>query len=260
MKDDCGHDAYCNIDTEHKAILGIADGVGVWDKRGVDAAVFPWALMSCLEEVVEQKHSVIQDGPVTLLDLAYQKLVADKLVEGGASTATVAIVDKETGILEVAALGDSALGVVRDFRFVAATDNTTQLRSYNCPNQFAIIPESYDHRGPTWDSAEDAIRLNFTLQRGDFIFLATDGYTDNIFPTSTMNMIRQAERKFSKGRKEANLPKYLDFLANIMVEAAWARSRSVSAETPYADRLNKIGKPYSGGKVDDITVIAAIVH
>ena len=91
--------------------------------------------------------------------------LSQQQVEGGASTATVAIVDKETGILEVAALGDSALGVVRDFRFVAATDNTTQLRSYNCPNQFAIIPESYDHRGPTWviQFIRSRIHLCFTV-------------------------------------------------------------------------------------------------
>eukprot|EP00039_Didymoeca_costata_P018959 m.335704 g.335704 ORF g.335704 m.335704 type:complete len:349 (-) comp17658_c0_seq1:87-1133(-) len=253
-----GHDAFCVGENNDLSVLAIADGVGVWGHRGIDASVFPWALVEACKNVALSDNQTVKEGPIAVINKAYNRLCGDKRI-AGASTITLALIDKHTGRLKVAALGDSGLGVIRGGNFWAFTDNSTQLVTYSCPNQLAIIPDDYEYDGPSWTTADKALTLGVQLEKNDLVIMATDGYTDNVFPSGTLAMVQQAAKR-RPITKEEEIPEHLEFAAKTMVESAFSRSRSPTAPTPYEERLRRLGIPFRGGKLDDITVLISLVH
>lgn len=90
--------------------MGVADGVGGWQNVGVDPSLFAWALMNNAQEAASSGKA---SHPLDVLALAYERVVKDKTVLAGSSTACIVSVEKRTGRLICANLGDSGFRLFR---------------------------------------------------------------------------------------------------------------------------------------------------
>ena len=79
--------------------FGVADGVGGWADSGIDSAAFSHGL--CRAMALVAGHQEKRIGPKDLLDTAYRNVVEEEEIEGGGSTACVAV-GGEDGVVTVA--------------------------------------------------------------------------------------------------------------------------------------------------------------
>ena len=100
-----GQDAFfvSQIGSTHNVAFGVADGVGGWVESGIDPAHFSHGLCQNMVDVAASStDSEAEDLHATaLLKEAYTRIEADDTVEGGGSTACIAI-GRENGTMEVA--------------------------------------------------------------------------------------------------------------------------------------------------------------
>jgi len=73
-------------------VFGIADGVGGWNKSGVDPSLFAWDLMNSCKDVTEDLDD--WPDPKTILIDGYDMVVRKKEVKAGSSTACILTLDK----------------------------------------------------------------------------------------------------------------------------------------------------------------------
>lgn len=82
--------------------FGVADGVGGWMNSGIDSAHFSHALCKSMATIArDAEDSGNKLRPQELLLQGYDKVVADRSISGGGSTACIAV-GKADGNLEVA--------------------------------------------------------------------------------------------------------------------------------------------------------------
>jgi hypothetical protein len=72
--------------------------------------------------------------------------------------------------------------------------------------------------------------------------MATDGYSDNVFRQSTLDLIKRS------------MDGSLEDMAELLLESAAVRSTNKQAVTPFQVNAEKSGFFWEGGKSDDITV------
>jgi len=73
--------------------FGVADGVGGWSDSGIDSAHFSHGLCRKMAAIAKEKPSadIRKRSPRALLQDAYDEIVREEEIEGGGSTACVAI-------------------------------------------------------------------------------------------------------------------------------------------------------------------------
>ena len=90
-----GQDAFfvSRIGNSSNTAFGVADGVGGWSDSGFDSAHFSHGLCQWMARTAETTGETEEKklGPRELLNTAYTSIVADNLIEGGGSTACVAV-------------------------------------------------------------------------------------------------------------------------------------------------------------------------
>lgn len=175
---DCGEDSF--FVARHNKAMGVADGVGGWRKSGVDPSAFSNALMAHAKAYTDQHEKELD--PQKIMDAAHKKVLKEKKVKAGSSTACIATLKQNkdgSHELDVANLGDSGLLVVRDRKYVFRARE--QQHSFNAPYQLAVVPPSKAGRSID-DTAKDAAREKVKVQEGDVILMGTDGLFDNCFP------------------------------------------------------------------------------
>lgn len=90
--------------------------------------------------------------------------------------------------------------------------------------------------------------MKFHVATGDVIVAGTDGLFDNLFDQEVVEAVLQ-------GNKEGLGPQELaSRIALLALERAHGNS-----DTPFSVGAREAGYAYSGGKIDDITVIVANV-
>ena len=193
----------------------------------------------------------------------------------GSSTAIVATVDKTSGKLDVANLGDSVVAVVRRGEIVVATGDDPQQHKFNAPYQLAVIPPERANKGQLNDSPTMAQLLGAELEPGDVVFMATDGYSDNVFREMTIDVIKRACRAINPSvakpggaagvdagapASSVDTATFVADLAEQLLAAAFNRSISPNAPTPFQMNAEINGHRWTGGKRDDITVMVALVE
>jgi len=176
-------------------------------------------------------------SPVNMLNRAYTKLKSNA-IEGGCTAVICNLYNQD---LRISNLGDSGLTVFRkekdsDLWNVVCT-TTPQQHFFNCPYQL----------GGT-DSPYDSESLEFEVQDGDVCICATDGLFDNIYMTAI------AEEVSKSGGCMQTLSENLAIKAQKI-----GRENNPDVRTPFADEAKKQKMTYFGGKLDDVTVIAARV-
>lgn len=253
---DCGEDSFCVSETGTEVVLGIADGVsGTGGKNGGNPKLFAESFMQNIPKVIKKKSG--RNTPKTILRRAFIRLVDDirnkkiqGIKNGGAATACVLFINKESGALKYANLGDSGFVLMSpddEGNYTTQFKSEYQLKTFNFPFQFFMTIDKFMLSDFFYIGANTR---EITVKPNDVILLMTDGVFDNLFDWQLEKLVTKSMRK-GEGAVE---------LAEGVTLAAWKRSNETWGESPMGAEAEKYGKEWDeGGKQDDITVIATII-
>ncbi|CAN6215396.1 unnamed protein product [Urochloa humidicola] len=158
------HDHDAHFGHVAAGVLGVADGVGVYARFGVDAGAFARGLMwSALAEASSSAEPIC---PGALLVRAYERAAAS----GAPGASTAVIVSLAGDALRWAYVGDSGFAVLRGGRIVCRSE--PQQRSINSPCRLSGGSDS--------DGVASARVGEVAVQDGDVVVVGTDGLFDNV--------------------------------------------------------------------------------
>jgi len=183
------------------------------------------------------------DDPVSVLRRAFARLWTVPVPVKGSATACIAQLDRNTGELSVANLGDSGLIVLRNGSVILATE--PQHHAFNFPFQIAVMHNG-DHGE---DGADHADTYTTRVEPGDLIILMTDGVLDNIPVQAIVDELR--------GLPDADP----ETISTMIVDAARERSMRKDFDSPFSIAARCAGLDFPRqGKEDDITVVVGRVE
>ncbi|CAM0945142.1 unnamed protein product [Alopecurus aequalis] len=230
------HNEDAHFGHDETGVVGVADGVGGYRKRGVDAGAFSRGLMTSAFMQVLAIEPGTPVCPYTLLERAYEETVASAATGGS----TAVILSLAGTALKWAFIGDSAFAVFRDGRVLHRSQR--QQKNFNHPLQL-------NSRGDG-DSITEANVGEMTLRHGDVVVVGTDGLFDNVFDAELERVVRM-------GTALGFSPKNM---ADVIAGAAYEISMSAVRDSPYSIDSRKLrGDRRRGGKPDDITVVVAFI-
>ncbi|XP_027071684.1 probable protein phosphatase 2C 80 [Coffea arabica] len=225
-----GEDA-CFI-CEETQTIGVADGVGSWGKKGIDAGEYATELMNNASfSVLEQAEEEGSVCPLQVLHEAYWMTKAK-----GSSTACIVTLKED--FLHAVNIGDSGFLVIKKGKVVF--QSPAMQKRFNCPYQL----------GNERDTPDSAQEFKVDVEHDDVLVVGTDGLFDNLFPHQIGSIVHNCvEGKLS--------PK---MMASLIAELAWYHSLQKDRSTPYTKSAMEVGlvqENYLGGKYDDVTVVVA---
>ena len=240
--------------------------------------------------------SKLMKNPIIPLERAYKKVLSSPECQGS-STVVTANFDKKTGKVYTSNLGDSGFIIMKfnenqenlchnpntsfwfhnKFRSNLGKENDNlifeyndvshlscesnqeysvaysedQLHGFNFPYQISYQPHD---KADTPASSDVA---NFQLSIGDIIILASDGVLDNLFVKDIENIVLQERYKYYH-----NVERFLEKAALRIAEDARTLSWDDEYLSPFSVKARESNRRYQfekGGKVDDTTVIVAVV-
>ncbi|KAH0835676.1 hypothetical protein J3R83DRAFT_9431 [Lanmaoa asiatica] len=168
-------------------------------------------------------------------------------------------------VLKIAHLGDCMGMLVRDEHI--AWRSAEMWWAFNTPVQL----------GPSSSARpSDAQILELPVQADDILILASDGLSDNLWDSEVLDEVVRFKKSFLKDAEKRKGQGLLGrrTLAGMLSEALCSRARRVSErkgksfadddgdvedEIPFARRAREQGKTFKGGKIDDISVLVAVV-
>ncbi|KAJ9646630.1 Protein phosphatase 2C 7 [Coniosporium apollinis] len=286
-----GQDAFLvsNVGDTGAVAFGVADGVGGWTDSGIDPADFSHSLCDYMASAAGAFPEGFPEGPLRPRDLlqhGFQRVVQDKSIEGGGSTACIATAEPD-GRFEVANLGDSGflqLGVnaVRNM-------SEPQTHAFNTPYQLSKLPQKMlaqmalfgGGAKPLQDLPKDAQIYNHQVKHGDVLVFATDGVWDNITPQEILGIVSrlmttfggwkgtgnglEVSKKLSALTQKGSISKSGEntlqaLLALAITQEAKAASLNQRRDGPFAKAVQKEypNENWHGGKPDDICTVVAI--
>eukprot|EP00252_Welwitschia_mirabilis_P024033 TRINITY_DN6972_c0_g1_i4.p1 TRINITY_DN6972_c0_g1~~TRINITY_DN6972_c0_g1_i4.p1 ORF type:complete len:326 (-),score=74.65 TRINITY_DN6972_c0_g1_i4:307-1284(-) len=227
------------VNTANGGVLAVADGVSGWAEEDIDPAVFPQELVANLSLALDDEE--INHDPVLLMQKAHE---ATNSV--GSATLLIAMLEKN-GVLKIANVGDCGLCVLQEGHITFST--YPQEHYFDCPYQLSSesVGQSY----------KDALSYNLKVKEGDVVVMGSDGLFDNVFKYEIERIVGSFGRVNSKDAQK-------------LVDLASLHSGDPTFESPYClEARNKgygiplwkklLGLRFTGGKLDDITVIVGIV-
>lgn len=258
------------------AAIGVFDGVGSWSRRRVNAGNYSRRLASLVETYLTRHRSASPQR--ALADAASRNMLP------GSCTATVATVRaiENSCFLQGINLGDGQLIVIRDNAVVFQT--VSQQHGFNVPYQVSFLKRRDLYLAQLFE---------VKLLPNDIIVMATDGLWDNVFMSDIIatvvatlfdrpnfnslpkNSARPLKTKTANQNKEAaersstlNFKKSssalptssktkLQAAAESLAYVACKNAHQRSTMSPFAHKARRLGRRFSGGKLDDITVVVA---
>ncbi|KAJ7774614.1 phosphatase 2C-like domain-containing protein [Mycena maculata] len=260
---------YTNMRHNSGVALGVADGVGGWIDQGVDCSMFSQALMYYAHghfkngwtgepemDPTAEPYVGVEMTPSECLQLAYHDVLADESIEAGSSTACLITLNSSSGMLRSANLGDSGLCIVRSSSMVYYSSPQTHF--FNCPRQLAKLQNtrggSFNHEDSIRDFPSVADTYSTRLIDGDIVIAFTDGLADNVFTAETLKICSLA---MMASKSEAIQVK---LIAHNLVNYARKCMYSHSKLSPFQLEARRHRKRFQGGKIDDVTVLVALVR
>lgn len=217
--------------------FGVADGVGGWQSYGINPAEYAWMLC----EILRNRSDKLTSSNCPLQLLKDSKRDLDQTGIHGGCTALVGVIEGQT--LRVANLGDSRLVVFReeDGIFSEIFSSSVQQHYFNCPYQFASDGGDGPEKADVWQ---------MEVKKNDLIVSSTDGMWDNLFVEDVSRVINE-QPKLSSGFLD------LSHLSQLLARLAHKVARDPRAKTPFAQEAQRQRLRYTGGKMDDVTVICS---
>lgn len=274
-----------------RCAAGVADGVGEWGWRfRMDPRAFADGLMGGASSWVEKSSEKTCQSASQKAAAALQEGFASSKSFGSA-TAIITSLDSYGTELGVANLGDAGLRQIRHHRADASDDLGTRIvgrtkvqqHSFNCPFQLSHLPQptefdrlraegkgalvrAVQNRPATrQDDPSDAQLYTFAVKEGDLIILGSDGVFDNLHDCEVCQLAEctvspfeaQQSLDLKSGKLTGRGSTKPEKVAEAIAQAAFYRSRDPSAPTPFSVNAREAGLCHIGGKIDDITVVAA---
>lgn len=265
-----GEDAFFAL-PDHMA-FGVADGVGGWAAAGVDPSEYPRKLITACESA-----ALLHTDPLDILTRAFREAHAP-------GSCTIALGRLDGDFLRVASLGDCGTRVVRGGRVIFASE--VQEHRFNQPYQLSS-PQYHPGNVP-----EDAQRYSLAVQPGDVIIMGSDGLWDNLWDHELEEVVTEEvgtlvepvrvatgeegpTEAAAEGASEsastvaASLRNQrVQELAERLAAVAAAHARDVGYGSPFAAERHEKMVPEllkdvvqaRGGKLDDVTAVAAMVY
>lgn len=252
--------------------FGVADGVGGWVESGVDPSLFSqafmyhahrysrnaWAGEPEIDPTLDYAEREEVEGweltPLESMALSYHGVLREKHVQAGSSTACLIHMNASSGLLRAANLGDSGFMVVRSSSVIHK--QRVQTHYFNCPKQLTKLPTNSTRRfkRACVDSPGEADTYETTLRDGDIVVAYTDGLGDNVFPDEIATITSLVGR--------AGLPEdvQVQAMADRMANYARLCMLNKGRRSPFESEAARQGMFFQGGKLDDVTVVVALVR
>ncbi|KAG8973327.1 hypothetical protein FRC05_008871 [Tulasnella sp. 425] len=244
---------------DHSGVaVGIADGVGGWSDSGVDPGVFSQALMyhgarfakrgwadDSYPSSVNSAEESIQPWELTpenCLELAFNAVLRDTLVDAGSSTGLISTFNARSGLMKAANLGDSGFMIIRN-----------RIAFPKLITSIVLIPRRMRQPGLITDSPKDADLYECRLRHGDIVLCYTDGVSDNVWPQELIAISSVMTRQ---GGSEQELAQNM---ADAVVEYAMNAMNRNDRVSPFEHAAALERQRWVGGKVDDATALAILV-
>lgn len=235
-----GEDAY----TASKTLLAVADGVGGWASKGVDPGLFAKQLCRDIQSLYDK------NSKETLKNILVEAVKMNR--NTGSSTACLASIDENSGLMKTTNLGDSGYVIWRVVMNKDAVELQKVFRSkeqqyrfnfpYQCGTNCDLPYKAYDTE-------------HQMLSHTDLVVMGTDGLLDNVYdddmkPCLTKQIAEKDAKIWLKDPTAA---------AECIGQQAYVNGKNRNYDSPFAKGAREHGKRYMGGKEDDITVIVAQV-
>ncbi|KAG8527032.1 uncharacterized protein KY384_008461 [Bacidia gigantensis] len=257
--------------------IGANDGVGAWASREKGhAALWSrlilhfWALEveRCTSRPSAGPHAADPD-PVNYLQRAYEQTLAATSAPNewnGTTTACAALIHHElkggvdTPVLYVTNLGDSQCLVLRpkdgkDGDIIFKT--IEQWHWFDCPRQLGTnSPDT-----PKANAALDKVEI----EEGDVVLAMSDGVADNLWQHEILENVIDSMKQWDLNQSNIGKTECISgaeggmlFVAKELVKATRKIAEDPYAESPFMERAVEEGLAMEGGKLDDISVVAAV--
>ena len=253
--------------------VGANDGVGAWATREKGhAALWSrlilhfWALEA--EREASSTASSTEPDPVGYLQKAYEQTIvatSEPNDWNGTTTACAALLHhkvdegKKRALLYVTNLGDSQCLVLRpsngkDGDIIYKT--TEQWHWFDCPRQLGTnSPDT---------PKDNAVMDKVDIEENDVVLTMSDGVVDNLWEHEIVENVIDSIRKWESGEGGGGSGDRtggaggMVFVAEELVKATRNIAEDPYAESPFMERAVEEGLAMEGGKLDDISVVAAL--
>ena len=255
--------------------IGANDGVGAWATReNGHAALWSrlilhfWALEAEKDRLalVSSAATTSEPDPVKYLQSAYEQTKAATSSPNewkGTTTACAALLhhvankDAVDPILYVTNLGDSKCLVIRPQDQSLVYKTSEQWHWFDCPRQLGTnSPDT-----PIANAATDKI----VIKESDVVLAMSDGVVDNLWEHEVVDIVIESLRRWDSGGASITASSGVSgdggrmlFIAEEIMKAARNVAQDPYAESPFMERAVEEGLAMEGGKLDDISVVAAI--
>ncbi|KAI2606550.1 phosphatase 2C-like domain-containing protein [Hypoxylon sp. NC1633] len=254
------------------------DGVGAWSARprghaGLWSRLILHFWVSAIEEDVTRSRSPDHQfcpNPVCYLQQAYERTIEatsgpndclGTTTAAGAQlhykTDTTSPTSSASPLLYVTNLGDSQVMVVRPKSKEMIYKSIEQWHWFDCPRQLGTnSPDT-----PTENAVVDTVEL----REGDVVLAMTDGVIDNLWAHEIVENVCKSVERWEAGEggqacgpRQAGANGGMTFVAQELVNAAKEIATDPFAESPFMEHAIEEGLASEGGKLDDISVVAAL--
>eukprot|EP01080_Neovahlkampfia_damariscottae_P010017 gene10017-2336_t len=242
-----GEDAYF-ISTLYTTI-GVADGIRGWErivknKEEFDSSAFSWCLMENALQLTQEDYTI--RTPKEIIQTSYDNILENDQCQAGSST--VCVVSLLGSDLYYANLGDSGFMVIRSNKLIYKSK--PQQHQFNYPYQLTYISPSLLEDDQVVEQKNDLKKLDtgkIQVQDDDIVILGTDGLFDNLYDSDILDVMKQSDGD-------------IDFVSSSLLTRAKDKMIEKDYYSPFAKSACKSGKPFLGGKIDDITIIVGKVN
>ena len=223
-----------------------------------------WALEAERDASVTYPPSTSSEpNPIEYLQKAYEQTVAATSSPNewnGTTTACAALLHYNASkqpMLYVTNLGDSQCLVIRPRDGGIIYKTTEQWHWFDCPRQLGTNSPDI----PSVNAVMDKVKI----EESDVVLAMSDGVVDNLWEHEVVQNVLDSIRKWesgegseSAGDRTGGAGSGMLFVAEELVKAARVIAEDPYAESPFMERAVEEGLAMEGGKLDDISVVAAL--
>ena len=223
-----------------------------------------WALEAERHLTVSSTDPTFSEpNPIEYLQRAYELTIAATSSPNewnGTTTACAALLysdAKKEPKLYVTNLGDSQCLVIRPKDGEIIYKTKEQWNWFDCPRQLGTNSPDVPN--------VNAIMAKIDIEENDVVLTMSDGVVDNLWEHEVVENVLESIRKWNTGERgksatdETGAPESgMPFVAEELVKAARTIAEDPYAESPFMERAVEEGLAMEGGKLDDISVVAAM--
>lgn len=244
----CGEDALIESHSPQGrySLLAVADGVGGWAVQDVDPSEFAWTLMNFTATVFQERFVNPKPSnnnippPVEILNDAHNRIINEKKVIAGSSTACVVIIDHCEKRLSAVNVGDSGFVILRNGKI--HVHSKEHQRGYNFPFQLSPMFNT--------DNVLNGDKYELKLLENDILLIGTDGLFDNLYDKQILEILdplrdKNARKNLSFDEMNNRLSEY----AQTLLYTCKKWSMNTTWESPFSAYTGKFpGQlPHYGG-------------